>query len=262
MYIEIDHINYGYEPERLILQDFSLTINKGEAVALMGANGCGKTTLLNILSGIVVPTAGTFIFDGENTTTKAQKDALFMKGFHQRVGAVFQNAETQLFCPSVYDEIAFGPRQMGLSEEAVHERVQDMADLLKLQGLLEKVPYHLSGGQKKRVTMAATLALNPDVLLMDEPMAALDPRTQTFVMNLIQSLRQARKTIIIATHDLHRVNDMVDRIVLFDESHAADGTPNEVLSQVELLQSVNLVDEQYHVHIHQHDGDDIVHLHM
>lgn len=263
MYIELDHISFGYEPGVPTLSDLSLSIKRGEAVALMGANGCGKTTVLNILSGILSPTAGTFTFDGTAITRDFLQHADRVKRFHQRVGSVFQNSDAQLFCPTVYEEIAFGPQQMGLSDAAVDQRVKDVAQLLDITALLEAVPYHLSGGQKKRIAIGATLAMNPEVLLMDEPMAALDPRTQTFLFGIWQELRSAGKTLIIATHDLRMVTDMVDRIILFDEAHriVADGTPITILQQADLLKAVNLVDERYHVHVHQHDGEERIHIH-
>lgn len=264
MYIELDHIGFGYEPGQATLSDLSLSIKRGEAVALMGANGCGKTTVLSILSGILSPTAGTFTFDGTPVTSEFLHKPELVKRFHQRVGSVFQNSDAQLFCPTVYEEIAFGPQQMGLSDAEIDQRVKDVAQLLDITSLLEAVPYHLSGGQKKRIAIGATLAMNPEVLLMDEPMAALDPRTQTFLLGIWQELRSAGKTLIIATHDLRMVTDMVDRIVLFSEDHqiVADGTPLEILQQTNLLKSVNLVDERYHVHVHHHDGEESVHIHM
>ena len=153
---------------------------------------------------------------------------------------------------------------MGLSQDQVDQRVHDMVALLGLEDLLEAVPYQLSGGQKKRVTLAATLALNPEVLLLDEPMAALDPRTQKVVLDLLSMLRQAGKTLVIATHDLHRLPDMVDRVILFDEKHriVADDRPQVVLQEVDLLKAVNLVDEDYHVHIHRHGDGEELHIHL
>jgi len=264
VYIGLRAVSFGYEPGNPILENLSLSIEKGQAVALMGANGSGKTTALNLLSGLLSPRAGCVHFDGQDLDRQQMKDPLFMKQFHQRVGMIFQRSDTQLFCSSVYEEIAFGPRQMGLSEGQVERRVKDMLALLNIESLADQVPYHLSGGQKKRVAMAATLALNPDVLLLDEPMAALDPRSQKWVLSLLQSLRQAGKTLVIATHDLHRVQDMVDRIVLFDEAHhiVADDSPQAVLQSVDLLKAVNLVDDTYHVHVHRHGDSQELHIHL
>lgn len=263
MYIELNQISFGYEPSKAIIRDLSLSVKRGEAVALMGANGCGKTTVLSILSGIAPATAGTFTFDGTAITREFLRTSDKVKRFHQRIGSVFQNSDAQLFCPTVYEEIAFGPQQMGLSEAEVDQRVKEVAQLLDITTLLEAVPYHLSGGQKKRIAIGATLAMNPEVLLMDEPMAALDPRTQTFLLGIWQELRSVGKTLIMATHDLRMVADMVDRIILFSEDHriVADGKPLDILQQADLLKAVNLVDERYHVHVHHHDGDESVHVH-
>ena len=264
MFFALDKVGFAYDNGQPILEDLSLVIERGQAVALVGANGSGKTTVLNLLAGIHKASSGQVLFKDQALSADCFKNQAYMKAFHKDVGIVFQRADSQLFCPSVYEEIAFGPRQMGLSQDQVDQRVHDMVALLGLEDLLEAVPYQLSGGQKKRVTLAATLALNPEVLLLDEPMAALDPRTQKVVLNLLSMLRQAGKTLVIATHDLHRLPDMVDRVILFDEKHriVADDRPQVVLQEVDLLKAVNLVDEDYHVHIHRHGDGDELHIHL
>ncbi|MBP1737387.1 MAG: putative transporter, ATPase component, partial [Oscillospiraceae bacterium] len=176
-----------------------------------------------------------------------QKPA-FAKQFHQKIGFVFQNSDTQLFCATVYDEIAFGPRQMGMDEPQVKERVEDCLALLGLGGFEERQPYHLSGGEKRKIAIACVLALNPEVLVLDEPMNGLDPRTVRFLSELLVRLNDAGKTLITSTHRLELVREISSRAVLFQENHsiAADRHTSEILGDIELLKQTNLVDEYYH----------------
>ena len=169
--IALKDVSYSYEGIPA-LKKISLHIGKGESVALMGVNGSGKSTLLKLLNGIIFPDGGEYRFDGETITQKKMQDAAFSKRFHQRLGFVFQNSDTQLFCSDVYDEIAFGPRQMGMKETDVENRVQDCLALLNIEDFRHRQPYHLSGGEKKKVAIACVLALNPEVLIFDEPLNA------------------------------------------------------------------------------------------
>lgn len=264
MWIGLESVSYHYETDQPILKNCTISIERGQSVALVGANGCGKTTAIRLLGGIQVPAVGYVVYQGESLTKEYRNKIELMKRFHQQVGVVFQKSDTQLFCSTVYEEIAFGPRQMGLSESQVQERVKDMAELLGIEALLQAVPYHLSGGQQKKVALAAVLSVNPEVILLDEPLAALDPRTQSLVMHVFQLLRDAGKTLVIATHDLQRLPQMVDRVIVFNEAHqiVADDIPEVILQQVELLKAVNLVGEDYHVHIHRHGNDEEMHIHL
>lgn len=257
--IDIKNVSYSYSGINA-LKDVSLHIGKGEAVALMGSNGSGKSTLLKLLNGIISPDSGVYKFDNEVITHKKLQDPKFSKQFHQKIGFVFQNSETQLFCADVYDEIAFGPRQMGLSESDIEKRVSDCLDLLGIQDFRNRQPYHLSGGEKRKVAIACVLALNPEVLVLDEPMNGLDPRTQRWLVEFLVRLNKAGKTLITSTHNLELVQEMSSRSVLFDENHtiAADTSTDKLLEDVELLKRVNLVDEYYH----RHDGDKHSHFHV
>ncbi len=256
--IELTNIQYAYEGAPALC-GVSLRIQKGEAVALLGPNGSGKSTLLKLINGIVFPDSGTYRFDKEEITETKLRDARFQKAFHRRVGFVFQNSDTQLFCADVYDEIAFGPRQMGMSEQEVSARVEDCLDLLGIQNLKHRQPYHLSGGEKRKVALAATLALNPDVLTLDEPLNGLDPRTQRSLVELLAKLHESGKTLITATHNLELVQELSTRAVLFDQTHSvvADRPTKDLLSDTNLLISVNLVDDYYH----EHTGMDHSHFH-
>ena len=259
--IELKDVNYSYDGCKA-LKDISLKVEKGESVSLLGPNGSGKSTLLKLINGLIFPESGTYSFDGEEITEKKLKNAGFSKRFHQRLGFVFQNSETQLFCSDVYDEIAFGPRQMGFDEKEVESRVDECLDLLNLQNFKTRQPYHLSGGEKKKVAIASVLALNPEVLVLDEPMNGLDPRTERWLTEFIIKLnKEAGKTIILSTHNLELVQDISERAVLFGENHciAADLKTFELLDDIPLLKRINLVDEYYHRH--DEHGHEHFHIH-
>ncbi len=258
--IELKNVFYSYEGA-CALNNINLKIGKGEAVSLLGPNGSGKSTLLKLLSGIISPVSGSYCFDGEEITQKKLKNAGFSKRFHQRIGFVFQHSDTQLFCADVFDEVAFGPRQMGMDEAAVQARVNDCLDLLKLQDFKHRQPYHLSGGEKKKVAIASVLALNPQVLVLDEPMNGLDPRTERWLAEFLIQLNDVGKTLITSTHNLRLVQEISTRAVLFDEGHsiAADLKTEQLLDDIGLLKRVNLVDEYYHRH--EDGGHHHFHIH-
>lgn len=257
--IALKDVSYSYEGIPA-LKKISLHIGKGESVALMGVNGSGKSTLLKLLNGIIFPDGGEYRFDGETITQKKMQDAAFSKRFHQRLGFVFQNSDMQLFCSDVYDEIAFGPRQMGMKETDVENRVQDCLALLNIEDFRHRQPYHLSGGEKKKVAIACVLALNPEVLIFDEPLNGLDPRTQRWFVSFLIKLHEAGKTLISSTHNLEMVQEIADRAILFGEDHtiAADKSARELLEDIDLLKKVNLIDEYYH----RHPGSTHEHFHI
>jgi len=259
--IEIKDVSFSYEGDNA-LNHINLNINEGETVALMGSNGCGKSTLLKLINGIISPDSGVYKFDNQEITHKKLQDPKFGKLFHQRIGFVFQNSDTQLFCSVVYDEIAFGPRQMGMNEIDVDKRVNDCLTLLNIQDLRNRTPYHLSGGEKRKVAIACVLSLNPDVLVLDEPMNGLDPRTQRWLVEFLVQLNKAGKTLITSTHNLELVSEISNRAILFDETHkiVADMPTQNLLEDIDLLKKVNLVDEYYHSH-EVHDGKGHKHFH-
>jgi cobalt/nickel transport system ATP-binding protein len=247
--IELKDVYYTYS-NVIALNNINLEIRQGEAIALMGANGCGKSTLLKLINGIISPDRGYYRFNEEDITHKKLQDSKFSKQFHQKIGFVFQNSNTQLFCSSVFDEIAFGPRQMGFNEAEVAHRVNDCLELLNIQDFKDRIPYHLSGGEKRKVAIACVMSLNPEILVLDEPMNGLDPKTQRWLVDFLSKLNKAGKTLITSTHNLELVHEISYRAILFDESHtiAADLSTEEVLEDIELLKKVNLVDQFYHVH--------------
>jgi cobalt/nickel transport system ATP-binding protein len=256
--IEINNVSYGYEGV-CALNDVTLQIKTGEAIALMGPNGSGKSTLLKLINGIISPDRGTYKFNDVEITHKKLQETKFAKTLHQKIGFVFQNSDTQLFCTTVYDEIAFGPRQMGLDEEEVGKRVEDCLDLLEIQAFRSRSPYHLSGGEKRKVAIACVLSLNPQILVLDEPMNGLDPKSQRWLVGFLVQLNQAGKTLITSTHNLELVQEISNRAILFDQSHSivADMPTEKLLEDIGLLKKVNLVDEYYH----SHQGKDHMHFH-
>ena len=249
----VHDVSFRYLERFSALDHVSLTVRRGEKVALLGANGCGKSTLLKVLDGLAFPESGTFHAFGELVTEDNLEDEQFNLGFRSRVGFVFQNSDAQVFSPTVRDEIAFGPLNMGLSVDDVRVRVDETLAMLDINHLADRAPYQLSGGQKKRVAIASVLVMNPEVLLFDEPTAALDPRTQQWLIELIVELNSVGKTIVLATHDLETLDVLADRCVVFSEAHriVADDTPGTILRDRDLLLSVNLIHERTHFH-HPH----------
>jgi cobalt/nickel transport system ATP-binding protein len=245
---ECRDLHYRYLDRFEALAGVSFTVARGEKVALLGPNGCGKSTLLKVLDGLVFPDRGTFEAFGAPVTEDALEDEQFSAGFRSRVGFVFQNSDTQVFSPTVRDEIAFGCLQMGMSVDETRDRVDDVLAMLDIAELADRAPFQLSGGQKKRVAIASVLVMNPEVLLFDEPTAALDPRTQHWLIHLIGQLNAAGKTIVLATHDLDALHLLADRCLVFAEDHTITrvDTPAEVLADHDLLLSANLV--------HEHSG--------
>lgn len=217
--IKLNNVSFRYK-DAYALKDINLKIDKGEAVALIGCNGSGKSTFLKLINALVFPKKGTYIFEGEDITEKRMQESKISKLFHKKIGFVFQNSEVQLFCSTVYDEIAFGPRQMGLAEEEVSHRTEDCLKLLRIENLKDRAPYNLSGGEKRKVAIACVLSLNPEVLVLDEPMNGLDPKTKRFLKELLINLNEAGKTIICSTHDFEYVEGVFKRAVVFSQEHS------------------------------------------
>jgi cobalt/nickel transport system ATP-binding protein len=261
---ELKDVGFNYPSGEKALEGINLTIKRGEKVALLGANGSGKSTLLKLLNGLLFIREGTLKAFGQVLSEKSLANEEFSFAFRRRVGFVFQNSDAQLFNSNVWEEIAFGPVQLGLPEAEVHRLVDEVVAMLGLERFLQRPPFKLSGGEKRLVALASVLSLNPDVLLLDEPTSGLDPRTQRKLIHLLQQLNKAGKTIIVATHNLETVEEIADRALIFSEDHhlVADGPCEEILSNIDLLIKANLVDEEFHLHphghqtlIHAHDGE-------
>ncbi len=216
--IEIKDLKFSYESNEA-LTDINLHIDKGDSLAVIGTNGSGKSTLLKIISGIYFATGGEYFFDGKEITEKTMKDGIFSRQFHKRVGYVFQNSDAQLFCSNVFEEIAFGPMQMEMSEDEINTRVNDVLTLLHIEHLKHREPYHLSEGEKKKVAIASVLSLNPEIIILDEPMNNLDPRTKLFLKDFLLRLNQAGKTIICATHEFEYVEELFKKVIVLSDNH-------------------------------------------
>ncbi len=256
---EIERMNFSYNTQ-LALKDVNLTVREGERIAILGANGSGKSTLLKILDALYFPASGKISAFGEPLTEQALQDEARAFAFRRRVGLVFQDPEVQLFSPTVWDEVTFAPLHLGLPRAEVIERSEWAMDLLDIAKLRDRAPHRLSGGEKKKVALASVLSLRPEVWLLDEPTASLDPRSQSRLLDFIDELGREGKTIITATHDLDIVEEIADRVVMFCDEHeiTGEGAPHEVLSDYDRLIECNLI----HEHRHKHDGTEHIHHHL
>ena len=210
--IELKDISYSYYQD-IVLENFSLNIKEGESVAICGDNGSGKSTLLKIINGLLFPQKGNYIFESTEITEKQMEISEYSKEFHQKIGFVWQNPDTQLFCSSVEEELAFGPIQMGLSEEEIQKRVNDSLELLDLTKLRKRPPYYLSGGEKKKTAIASILTMNPSVWTLDEPLSSLDRKTRDWLIEFLQALKKAGKTIIFSSHESSLVEVLADKTI-------------------------------------------------
>ena len=257
---ELKDVQYSYLGKFPALCGVDMTIRRGEKIAIIGANGTGKSTLLELLDGLIFSDHGQVTAFGERLVENSQFDEKAAHRFRRRVGLVFQNADIQLFCPSVREDIAFGPLQLGVAEKEVKRRIQEVAEVLDILHLLDRVPHQLSIGEKRRVAIASVLAIDPDVYLFDEPTAGLDPLTVRHIIDFIINAHQKRKTIITATHDLHIIGEIADTVYVFGRNKKiVRGGPSEsVLNDRSFLEANNLV----HIHRHHHDGREHVHQHL
>jgi len=256
---ELREVCFAYEGGLPALEGVSLAIQAGQRVAVLGSNGSGKSTLLKLLDGLYFPTTGTVRAFGHPLSEAAFQDEAFNFDFRRRVGLVFQDTDVQLFSPSVWDEVAFAPLQLDLTQAEVKQRVEGALASLRIEKLRERAPHRLSGGEKRRVALASVLSLAPEVWLLDEPTTGLDPRSQSWLIDFIITQGQAGRTVVTATHDLTIVEAIADQVFVFDEEHhlAAQGHPQEILGNRELLLRCNLV----HEHRHRHDGHGPEHTH-
>jgi cobalt/nickel transport system ATP-binding protein len=255
----LTNVSFSYPGGIPALAGISLTINEGERTAIIGANGTGKSTLLTLLDALIFPQKGAYAFCGKGITQQSMNDAALQREFRKKVGFVFQNPDIQLFCPTVREDILFGPLQLGIPKDEMVQRFDRTVDLLKLTPLLERSPHNLSIGEKKKVAIASVLVIEPEVLLLDEPTAGLDPQTMRDIIAVLQHAHQAGGTLVFATHDLHIVEEIADVIHVFGSSRSVirSGTPEELLSDTEFLQKNNLA----HIHVHRHAHTGHVHEH-
>lgn len=252
---ELRNVSFDYDGVSA-LRDLSLQINQGERLAVLGANGSGKSTLLQLLDALQFPSSGTVSIAGSVLSEQVLRDPQFSHAFRRRVGLVFQNPDVQLFNPTVFEEVAYGPLQMGWPEPEIVRRVEEALAFMDISKLRDRPPYRLSGGEKKRVAIASVTVLDPDVLLLDEPTATLDPKSESQLVDLIQAWKGTSKTIITATHQLDIVEDIADEVVVLDGGQLISrGATSEILANEALLLKANLV------HAHRHSHGSITHTH-
>lgn len=246
-------VSYRYQ-EVLALDCLSLAIARGQRVAVLGANGSGKSTLLRLLDGLYFPQSGSIAFRGEPLTEQRLQEDDYALAFRRRVALVFQNPDVQLFNPTVFDEVAFGPLQLRWPKDKIRRRVAEALDMMEIGHLRDRAPHRLSGGEKKRVALASVLVLDPEVLLLDEPTAALDPKSASQLIDLMLDWSASAKTIVTATHDLEIVDEIADLCYVFQRGRViAAGPPQQILNDDALLRQTNLI----HAHRHRHEGGEI-----
>ena len=236
--LEAEHLTYGYDEKRHAMEDLSIAFEEGKTTAILGANGAGKSTLFLHLNGILQPEHGEVRFRGQPISYKKAG----LRQLRSKVGIVFQNPDDQLFSASVYQDISFGAVNMGLPSEEVHRRVNVVMEQIGITYLKDRPTHSLSFGQKKRVAFAGIMVMQPEVIILDEPTAGLDPVGVSELMHLLQDVcRQQNTTIILSTHDIDVVPIYADVIDVMDQGHViAHGTPEEIFAQPELLRSHHL----------------------
>jgi len=241
--IKLSNVTYTYQPglpfEKTAVRDVNLSVATGEFVGIIGHTGSGKSTLIQMLNALIKPTSGNVYIDDVCTTEKGAN----LRDIRFKVGLVMQYPEYQLFEETVYKDIAFGPKNMGLAEVEIDRRVRSAARLAGISDeLLDKSPFEISGGQKRRAAIAGVLAMEPRVLILDEPTAGLDPLGREEILHKIRDMhRETGITVILISHSMEDVARFANRIIVMNRGTVeADGNPSEIFSQIELLESIGL----------------------
>ncbi len=235
--LETFNLSFTYPDETQALKKINLQIKKGEKVAIMGANGAGKSTLFSHFNGLKEPTEGYLKIDNE--VMEYDKQSLLK--VRQKVGVVFQNPDDQLFAPSVREDVAFGPMNLGLDLDEVDRRVDEALELVNMSGFEDKAPHHLSGGQQKRVSIAGILAMYPEIMILDEPTAGLDPQGVDQVLYILDYLNDKGMSLVVSSHDVEMITEFADRVIVLHEGEIiAEGTTEEVFSNHQLLEKAHL----------------------
>ncbi|MDD5129484.1 MAG: ABC transporter ATP-binding protein [Candidatus Omnitrophica bacterium] len=257
---ELKDVYFSYLGKFPALCGLDIKINRGQKISIIGANGSGKSTFLQMLDGLIFADKGSVSFYGQQLNEKKFNDCKFSQDFRSKVGFIFQNSDVQLFCPTVKEDIVFGPLQLGVEKDQIKKRLEKLCAALKIEELLERPVYQLSIGEKRKVAIASTLIIDPQILILDEPTAGLDPLTTRNIVDLLIEENNAGKTIITATHDLHIVDEVSDIVYVFGQQRSVvkSGTAADILNDLALLQENNLV----HIHSHRHKGRVHIHPHL
>ncbi len=232
IHINVENLTFSYEKNNKILNNINFNAKENEAIGIIGANGVGKSTLLKLLVGLDLN------YEGKINIGNTILNKKNLNKIRENIGYVFQDSDNQLFMSNVYDDIAFGPRNYGLLEEEVKSRVENALSMVHIEGLKNKKTYKLSGGEKKLVAIATIFSMKPNIILMDEPSIALDPRNRRNLINILNEFKQLK---IIASHDLDMILDTCNRTILIaDGKIIKDGNTREILMDKELLEANNL----------------------
>lgn len=232
IHINVENLSFSYEKNNKILNNINFNAKENEAIGIIGANGVGKSTLLKLLVGLDLN------YEGKISIGKTILNKKNLNKIRENIGYVFQDSDNQLFMSNVYDDIAFGPRNYGLLEEEVKSRVENALSMVHIEGLKNKKTYKLSGGEKKLVAIATIFSMKPNIILMDEPSIALDPRNRRNLINILNEFKQLK---IIASHDLDMILDTCNRTILISDGKIIkDGNTREILMDKELLEANNL----------------------
>ncbi len=230
--VEAKKIYFEYPDGQCAINNVSFTVNRGESVGIVGTNGAGKSTLMLLILGILFPSIGEISISNIKVTKKTLSE------IRERIGMVFQNPDDQLFMPTVYDDVAFGPRNYKYSEAEISKRVLSALETVGIAHLKDRAPYRLSGGEKRCATIASVLSMNLDVLMMDEPTSALNPKSRRRLINLLKNFEYTK---IIATHDLDMILELCERTIILRQGKIiADGITSEILINQELMESCDL----------------------
>lgn len=237
IHLETKNLSFTYPDGTQALKNINLKIKKGEKIAIVGPNGAGKSTLFSHLNGLTEPTSGHIEVDGEEIIYN--RDELLK--VRQKVGIVFQDPNDQLFAPTVKEDVAFGPMNLGLDYDEVKKRIAESLEMVGMRGFEDKTPHHLSGGQQKRVAIAGIIAMRPEIMILDEPTAGLDPEGVDKVLAILNKLNNEGISIIISSHDIEMVNQFADKIfVLYSGEIIAHGDKHQIFSDKKLLKKACL----------------------
>ena len=237
IHLETKDLCFTYHDGTQALKNVNIQVKKGEKIAIIGPNGAGKSTLFSHFNGLTEPTSGHVEIDGEKIIFEREE----LLKVRQKVGIVFQDPNDQLFAPTVKEDVAFGPMNMGLEYDEVKKRIEEALEMVGMSGFEDKTPHHLSGGQQKRVAIAGIVAMRPDIMILDEPTAGLDPEGVDKVLAILNKLNSEGMSIVISSHDIEMVNEFADKIfVLYNGEIIAEGNNHQIFSDKELLKKAHL----------------------